>query len=176
MQDGDKNALDYFDASEIADTDGDGMKELLDGWGEPLVYLRWAPGFRSDAETPAVTHQTATTPDPFDPNKVDPRVCSSDGLPNYRGGSYTRDTDPTNDTFALTPLILSTGRDRQNGIQLLPAYPTFKYSDFTTYAVGTPATLPPPNDPYWCNNPPVGTVIDAELAADDITNHFLQTP
>ena len=27
------------------DTDEDGMKEILDAWGEPIVFLRWAPGY-----------------------------------------------------------------------------------------------------------------------------------
>src|SRR5688572_7747260 len=35
-RDGDKSALDYFSPSEIADTDGDGMNEILDGWGNPI--------------------------------------------------------------------------------------------------------------------------------------------
>lgn len=30
-----------FSASEIADTDGDGLQEVIDGWGKPLRYYRW---------------------------------------------------------------------------------------------------------------------------------------
>jgi prepilin-type N-terminal cleavage/methylation domain-containing protein len=49
MRDGDKNALDYFDATEIGDTDGDGMNEILDGWGTPIQFIRWPAGY---AENP----------------------------------------------------------------------------------------------------------------------------
>src|SRR5438046_3713851 len=45
MRDGDKSALDYFDATEIGDTDNDGMKEILDGWGTPIEFIRWPAGY-----------------------------------------------------------------------------------------------------------------------------------
>lgn len=45
MQDGDTNALGFFAENEIGDVDGDGMFEILDGWGRPIEFLRWAPGF-----------------------------------------------------------------------------------------------------------------------------------
>lgn len=32
---------DAFNASEIRDTDGDGLKEIVDGWGRPLRFYRW---------------------------------------------------------------------------------------------------------------------------------------
>ncbi|QDU31249.1 hypothetical protein ETAA8_64020 [Anatilimnocola aggregata] len=89
MRDGDRNALDYFTESEIGDTDGDGMKEILDAWGRPIEFLRWAPGFT--IENGALTMQTsdaANAPDPFDPLKLD-----SNG-------------------FALRPLIMSPGTDK----------------------------------------------------------------
>ena len=33
-----------FSGSEIADVDGDGWKMFIDGWGNPIGFLRWAPG------------------------------------------------------------------------------------------------------------------------------------
>lgn len=32
---------DAFTASEVRDTDGDGLKEIVDGWGKPLRFYRW---------------------------------------------------------------------------------------------------------------------------------------
>ena len=32
---------DAFSASEVGDTDNDGLKEFLDGWGRPLRFYRW---------------------------------------------------------------------------------------------------------------------------------------
>jgi prepilin-type N-terminal cleavage/methylation domain-containing protein len=45
MRDGDKSALDYFDSTEIGDNDGDGMPEILDGWGTPIAFVRWPAGY-----------------------------------------------------------------------------------------------------------------------------------
>ncbi|WP_339748554.1 type II secretion system protein [uncultured Rubinisphaera sp.] len=52
-----------FKPTELKDTDGDGLMELVDAWGEPLQFYRWptrllrpnfAPGATAfDAETPA---------------------------------------------------------------------------------------------------------------------------
>lgn len=34
-------SVDDFSTAEIADTDGDGLPEFVDGWGEPLRFYRW---------------------------------------------------------------------------------------------------------------------------------------
>ncbi len=36
--------------ADIGDTDGDGALEFLDGWGHPINFLRWAPGFDSQIQ------------------------------------------------------------------------------------------------------------------------------
>jgi prepilin-type N-terminal cleavage/methylation domain-containing protein len=209
MQDGDKNALDFFFPEEIGDLDGDGVKEILDGWGEPLVFFRWAPGYAeqpgadgawgkagvdddlnnviddvseagwqgSDDILPLPTMQTRKAPDPFDPLRVDPRSDRVGGLPAYppNTGVYQPSTVVTDDTFALMPLIVSKGRNKQLGLQLVPGYPGFRYSTPATY---TPASAQPspPNDPYWAYKPLIGSVLSVEDAADNITNHYQVTP
>ena len=42
-------ALEAFHGSEVADTDGDGLLEFVDAWGNPIRFLRWAPAF-SDSD------------------------------------------------------------------------------------------------------------------------------
>lgn len=37
--------MEQFTHAEIGDTDGNGWLEFLDGWGRPIFFLRWAPGF-----------------------------------------------------------------------------------------------------------------------------------
>jgi prepilin-type N-terminal cleavage/methylation domain-containing protein len=86
MRDGETSGLDFLAPSEIGDLDGDGLKEVLDGWGEPIWFLRWAPGYTK--ENGANTDQSTTTPDAFDTYKVD-------------SGSY-----------GLRPLIVSGGPDK----------------------------------------------------------------
>jgi hypothetical protein len=41
----DRDALSYFRDSEIGNVDGDAVPEILDAWGNPIAFLRWAPGF-----------------------------------------------------------------------------------------------------------------------------------
>jgi prepilin-type N-terminal cleavage/methylation domain-containing protein len=77
--------------SEIGDVDGDGLFEFLDGWGNPICFIRWAPGFESDLQP----YEARTNPrkkeyhDPFDPLMTDDKA------------------------FALFPLIYSAGRDQK---------------------------------------------------------------
>ncbi len=73
-------ALGQFTSDEIGVVDNDGWKVFLDGWGHPINFLRWAPGFSRDT-----TASTTSPPcysdiqipdpiahhDPFDPRKVD---------------------------------------------------------------------------------------------------------
>lgn len=41
---------DDFTSREVQDTDGDGLLEFVDAWGEPLQYYRWPILFRSDSQ------------------------------------------------------------------------------------------------------------------------------
>jgi prepilin-type N-terminal cleavage/methylation domain-containing protein len=183
MRDGDKSALEYFTSSEIGDVDGDGMPEILDGWGEPIHFIRWPAGFvnkpgpdgawgvagvdddgdgivdnasengwpGSDDIIVLTNRQTpdaAKQPDPFDPIRADPRVDPA------------IDSDPNNDTYALYPLIFSSGPDREAGIVCNGG--TFRY-----------ATTNPPNDPYQTSTDSFGSFYNYAEAADNITNHWL---
>jgi len=161
MQDGDKSALDFFSPSEIGDTDEDGMKEILDGWGTPIEFLRWAPAFT--IENGALTKQTSSfamppnrvSPDPFDPAKVDPRATSI----------------ASTACFALYPLIYSAGRDKAFDIDV----------GSTVYAqTANNSIIPniPPNDPYYGSGgaaPLTGASIGTGFN-DNITNHYQETP
>ncbi len=44
------DARDIFKEDNIGDVDNDGMPEFIDGWGRPIKFLRWAPGFQSDLQ------------------------------------------------------------------------------------------------------------------------------
>jgi type II secretory pathway pseudopilin PulG len=41
---------DDFTDKEVGDTDGDGMPEFVDGWGEPLQFYRWPIYYHSDLQ------------------------------------------------------------------------------------------------------------------------------
>lgn len=144
MRDGEDNALSFFAASEVGDVDGDGMHEILDAWGRPVEFLRWAPGFT--AEAGAVTVQTSDSnkaPDYFDPLRVDPRWS---------------DSDTTFAPYCLIPLIYAAGPDGEYGMN----------AGGISYA-----TTSPPNDPYLAASPMIGSMLGSE-AADNITSHAIR--
>jgi prepilin-type N-terminal cleavage/methylation domain-containing protein len=95
MRDGEFSALEFFSENEIGDLDGDGMPEILDAWGTPIGWLRWAPGFVSP------TRSDVQRSDYFDPGRADPRYLTD---------------DPTDDPYEIWPLIYSAGPDKEPGI------------------------------------------------------------
>lgn len=47
----DPEARSLFSEREVADVDGNGLKEFVDGWGKPICWARWAPSLpRSDRQ------------------------------------------------------------------------------------------------------------------------------
>ncbi|HEX4415505.1 MAG TPA: prepilin-type N-terminal cleavage/methylation domain-containing protein [Lacipirellulaceae bacterium] len=107
---GDGEARAQFGEHIIGDTDGDGAPEFLDGWGHPIDFIRWAPGFESQIEmnvsdlpslssgslTPADKTKIAKDHDPFDIFRMDPVA------------------------YRLVPLIVSGGRDESEGLFTAP--------------------------------------------------------
>jgi prepilin-type N-terminal cleavage/methylation domain-containing protein len=85
----DPEAREQFNESEIGDVDEDGCPEFIDGWGRPIMFLRWAPGFRSDLQTGDVENDH----DPFDSRRIDTAA------------------------FRFVPLIYSGGADKKFGIE-----------------------------------------------------------
>jgi hypothetical protein len=78
----------HFREDEFGDTNSNGQREFVDGWGKPIRFLRWAPAFVSRYQ-PAPTVSTDTrSHDAFDPAGLDPLARTT-----------------------LFPLIFSGGRD-----------------------------------------------------------------
>jgi prepilin-type N-terminal cleavage/methylation domain-containing protein len=83
------DALELFRTDEVIDADGDGAKEFSDGWGSPIAFMRWAPGFSSPVQANAYS---ADAHDPLDPLHTDPTA------------------------YALVPLVYSPGADEVYGL------------------------------------------------------------
>ena len=64
MATGDGEALEYFKQGDIGDVDEDGNPEFLDGWGNPISYIRWPAGFESPRQD---LNPATQMHDPFDP-------------------------------------------------------------------------------------------------------------
>ena len=71
FRDGDTTGLDFFTEGEIGDVDDDGMPEILDPWGTPIYFLRWAPGYRSSIQD---ANPDSGNGDPFDPPQSGPEL------------------------------------------------------------------------------------------------------
>jgi prepilin-type N-terminal cleavage/methylation domain-containing protein len=46
----DPDIIMHFRSDEMADTNGNGLSEFVDGWGEPIFFKRWPVGFNSPAQ------------------------------------------------------------------------------------------------------------------------------
>lgn len=128
IQDGETNGLDFFKPSEIGDLDGDGMPEILDGWGRPIRFLRWAPGYRGVRSN---LHRM-DSPDPFDPLNV------RDGRSQDGSGNFLH--------FPLYPLVFSAGPDEVPDIVLRFKITTDPQS--MNHAIN-PGAGKVKNDPYY---------------------------
>jgi len=196
-RDGDTSGLDFFKETEVGDTDNDGMPEILDAWGRPIEFLRWAPGFSistgadvmwglsavsdinvrgeagSDDEIVSDLHvpDGRLSPDPFDPLSVDDDLRSVLSLPARR-------------TFALVPLIYSAGPDNIYDITS-DANPTIDYTRSPPPPSSPPHPPALPVDPFYVipaagSGPekqvglPWDVDSDGELnSIDNVTNHLI---
>jgi prepilin-type N-terminal cleavage/methylation domain-containing protein len=89
-----------FAENEIGDTDGDGWPEFIDAWGNPIMFLRWAPDFlpANGADTQVQTGDPVKDHDPLDPYRVD------------------------SNAWRMVPLIYSAGPDGIYDIEIKAGY------------------------------------------------------
>lgn len=164
-------AIDAIPSQNIGDTDGDGMAEILDGWGQPIQFIRWPVGFNDGGGLVDVS-----APDDFDPFQVD------------FGFFVNGIAQP----YALRPLIYSAGPDEIPGIRnstnnIAYNLQTWALGDMDGGAntqagnesQGRSANYRFP-DPYLRQSPPSdplefpGAITVTEAFADNITNYNLQ--
>jgi hypothetical protein len=166
MECGDGDDSTQVGENDIGDTDGDGAPEFLDAWGQPIEFLRWAPGFDSSIQmnanqflplpvSDAWKSAAASDHDPFDLFRTDPPA------------------------FRLEPLIISPGGDELLGIRTAPEhvyYIGLALSQLATVHLpgNWPAIFPwaQVDDETLPGMVFLGTSTD-EGAADNIHNHLL---
>ena len=193
-RDGDSTGLDSFSESQIGDVDGDRMPEILDSWGRPIEFLRWAPGYRAypgpdqqwgsagvDDDGNGIVDDSAEADWPGTDDVASPSNLQSgnaymapDFMDPLKLDYRWNDGDPFNDPFTLYPLIFSGGRDKQYDITTDTTAAPFHYAATTDTMTGNPY----PNDPYFILNstPPadpnairqMGKPIDASSPPDGI--------
>lgn len=94
---------------QVGDVDNDGKKEFLDAWGNPIAFLRWAPGFVSDLNPPTdpnVNPALTSPPRAYSPIQIADTINRHDPF-----------DEPITDVtaYALFPLIYSAGPDGSGG-------------------------------------------------------------
>jgi len=125
------SAIELFGRSEIRDTDGDGLNEFVDTYGNPIRWIRWPSGseisIRShpDLMDPALAGVNVQG-DPLDRSKADPEYAS-----------YS----PKRNLLGLRPLVVSPGADRRFGLRLqldtpIEIGPPFFPSAATSFSLG----------------------------------------
>lgn len=183
MEVDDMSALEMFSDSDIGDVDNDGMPEILDGWGNPIRFLRWPAAFPSplhpmdtDPGTPGIQPQDSdlSTPDvqvasdfqdPFD-------LANAHWQYNMDNGTALPPT------FRIVPLVVSAGPDGEFGIGFDRVGGSFTWFREASSMPGlTYDATTPVNNPFddLGGTGPLGDVSDANTAVDNITNHSLQT-
>jgi len=112
-------ALEAFHGSEVADTDGDGLLEFIDAWGNPIQFLRWAPAFTGTALQPDVLALAKYVPSTDAQDWWDTRGHQ---LRDAMVEAKRQHPDPLDEWGAalgwfLYPLVYSVGPDGKPGIE-----------------------------------------------------------
>lgn len=193
-QDGDKNALDYFSDSELGDTDGDGMREILDAWGQPIEFLRWAPGYaeqvgpdgqwgvanaddNGNGVTDDILEAGWSGSDDVSPITTQTRHynISPDPFDPVKQDPRWANANVTFKPYALRPLVFSAGRDKgydvaqhMDDTRDSPFHYTLTTIPNDPYATpeGPPFT-PPDIDPYLKKTQPPQRQLGTVFDADD---------
>jgi len=173
---GGADARDQFHDSEIGDADDDGLYEFQDGWGNPILFLRWAPGVtESDVQT-----QTFF-PDPSDPSSYVPDLRLPDGAVRV---AVLEDHDPFDSrnlypfdesnplgwpyAYRLVPFIYSAGPDGIYDINFELNY-RCRYEIPASQVRGL-------GDPFFYAENGTRVVNDAGIPVDSLVNESVTAP
>lgn len=163
VEDG-RSALEFFSENELTDIDNDGMPEISDAWGNPINFMRWAPGFTK------ITTEDVAQYEELNPGRSD--IGKFRLYPNAQRGSMgtlqsIRISDPhdvlglyannplgvrrpttgqVHVTFALYPLVMSAGPDQIADIRTRPGPNQTPGAVFETRDITQ--NSPPPNNPF----------------------------
>jgi hypothetical protein len=150
---GDGEARTLFSRQDIGDTDEDGAPEFLDGWGNPIQFIRWPAGFVSDLQSvePITGKRLANQDhDPFDPFRRDQEGVTKPIPSDFPNPVDTiiaeirnRNNNDKISAYRLVPLIYSQGPDDEadilvdtGAVTVLDPY-AYAYGDNDDLQIGT---------------------------------------
>jgi prepilin-type N-terminal cleavage/methylation domain-containing protein len=147
-----------FRGEEIRDVDGDGWKCFVDGWGNPIGFLRWAPGASawSDIQVADATNHH----DPFDP------ILLQSG-PN----GYAASVGMTTPAYQLYPLIFAGVLGKVNGVDDYGI--VLGNGVLSGDSKTTPQSLPDPFLAPFNGNPAFGAILP-NGGVPLVTNHHME--
>mgnify|MGYP000982551294 CR=1 FL=1 len=119
---------DSFKASEVGDTDGDGLPEFLDGWGNPIRFYRWPTHYHSDL-------QRGINPEGFDGidnNGKDGVDYDGTASGDYAEAAVYVDVSENREINQLDPNNQLVSPVWWSDISTTPSYPGFKARVFQT--------------------------------------------
>ena len=134
----DGRAIDNVANTNIGDTDGDNIPEILDAWGNPVVYMRNPVSFEGRGIKSASRDNGVASdpdPDPFD-------FLAADFRYREQGAS----ADELNDSFYnlptyVPPVVVSAGQDGEFGIIHPEAIANNFYSASAIHLLNPPTPL-----------------------------------
>lgn len=100
-------AISSIPSSNIGDVDEDGLPEILDGWGQPIGFIRWPVGYQAAVDDGSVTF---IEPDEFDLMRSDFGWIINGPTPEANIPS----------PWSIRPLVISSGPDREFGVRFGP--------------------------------------------------------
>ncbi|TWT30057.1 type II secretion system protein [Blastopirellula retiformator] len=191
INDGETSALEFLHDSEVGDTDGDGVPEVLDGWGNPIAFIRWPQGYvNPDKSEQGFGLQDITVYDAFDPLRVRGRSAGTVGAPDVYEMSNSTPVATGFAHFNLVPLVVSAGKDGIFDIVGDTSTGTTDTTHGITYANGSSAvdylSTTPKANPYAFATTIAGDNLSVGVGAitdvngdgydnslDNISNHYL---
>lgn len=170
------SAIELFGASETGDTDGDGLKEFLDAFGNPIQWIRWPTGYEGIAR--------------YHPDLLDPGIITGSGASlkisiesdplDRMGADPGYGTPSLNPGPGAYPLVVSGGIDGVIGLRMESASSmatSTSYSVIDSQWTGAPSYLngARTTDPWYPRSSPadrLGGRIDASNSSlDNVTNY-----
>jgi prepilin-type N-terminal cleavage/methylation domain-containing protein len=110
--------------SSYADTNGDGLPEIVDGWGKPITFVRWPTGAGGwvaelNGKNPATDNRSQRNADPLDPGGtlLDAAWYATPGRVAFEALCHpvARTVDPTSgaptSAYYILPTLISAGMD-----------------------------------------------------------------
>jgi prepilin-type N-terminal cleavage/methylation domain-containing protein len=149
-------ALENFAPTEIGDTDGNDLLEFIDGWGNPIIFIRFAPGITNTERQPDLVKIAAarlSSPGVFPHGVACQHVISGNNTINANCSDVRNeiirqwqdpfDPDMLNgESWFLYPVVMSAGRDGLFGIWTLTTTTGVTSNPFAIGAAGVLIGLP----------------------------------